>query len=195
MQKAVPVGEGAMAALLGLEVEAAQAVAAESAKTPDGKTEVCQVANDNGGGQVVISGAKAAIDRSLDIAKTKGAKRAIPLPVSAPFHCALMKPAADVMAEALGETTMVPPRVPLVANVTASAVSDPLTIRDLLVQQVTAMVRWRESCLYMKEQGVTTLVELGAGKVLTGLAKRIHPDLTGVSLQTPADIETFAKTL
>jgi [acyl-carrier-protein] S-malonyltransferase len=195
MQQAVPVGEGAMAALMGLDVEAAQAVAAEAAKTPEGGTEVCQAANDNGGGQVVISGAKAAIDRSLDIAKAKGAKRAILLPVSAPFHCALMKPAADVMAEALANTTMLPPRVPLVANVTATAVSDPLTIRDQLVQQVTAMVRWRECCLFMKSQGVATLVELGAGKVLTGLAKRIDPELTGLSVQTPADIEAFAKTL
>jgi len=195
MQKAVPVGEGAMAALLGLDVDAAKAVAAEAAKAPDGKTEVCQPANDNGGGQVVISGAKAAIDRSLEIAKSKGAKRAIPLPVSAPFHCALMQPAADAMAEALSRTAMAPPRVPLVANVTASAVSDPATIKDLLVQQVTAMVRWRESCLYMKDQGVTTLVELGAGKVLTGLAKRIDPELSGVSAQTPADIEALVKTL
>jgi [acyl-carrier-protein] S-malonyltransferase len=194
MQKAVPVGDGAMAALLGLDTEAAQAVAAEATKAPDGKTEVCQAANDNGPGQVVVSGAKAAVERALEIAKTKGAKRAILLPVSAPFHCALMKPAADAMAEALERTTMAPPRVPLVANVTASAVSDPLIIRDLLVQQVTSMVRWREGCLYMKGQGVTTLVELGAGKVLTGLAKRIDPELSGVSVQTPADIETIAKT-
>ncbi len=195
MQKAVPVGEGAMAALLGLDLEAAQAVAAEAAKAPDGATQVCETANDNGGGQVVVSGAKAAIERALEIAKSKGAKRAILLPVSAPFHCALMKPAADAMAEALSRTTMTPPRVPLVANVTAAAISDPLAIRDLLVKQVTSMVRWRESCLYMKAQGVTTLVELGAGKVLTGLAKRIDSELAGVSVQTPADIEAFAKTL
>jgi [acyl-carrier-protein] S-malonyltransferase len=196
MQKAVPVGTGAMAALLGLDLEAAQAVAAEAAKDPEtGKDEVCQAANDNAPGQVVVSGAKAAVERALTIAKTKGAKRAILLPVSAPFHCALMKPAADAMAEALGQTTMAPPVIPVVANVTASAVSDPQTIRDLLVQQVTAMVRWRESCLYMKAQGVTTLVELGAGKVLTGLAKRIDGDLTGVAINGPADIEAFAKTL
>jgi [acyl-carrier-protein] S-malonyltransferase len=195
MQKAVPVGEGAMAALLGLDVEAAQAVAAEAAKTPEGGTEICQAANDNAPGQVVVSGAKAAVERAVEIAKTKGAKRAILLPVSAPFHCALMKPAADVMAKALAETTMTPPRVPLVANVTASAVSDPLTIREQLVQQVTAMVRWRECCLFMKSQGVATLVELGTGKVLTGLAKRIDPELAGLSVQTPADIEAFAKTL
>jgi [acyl-carrier-protein] S-malonyltransferase len=195
MQKAVPVGEGAMAALLGLDVEAAQAVAAEAAKTPEGGTEICQAANDNAPGQVVVSGAKAAVERAVEIAKTKGAKRAILLPVSAPFHCALMKPAADVMAKALAETTMTPPRVPLVANVTASAVSDPLTIREQLVQQVTAMVRWRECCLFMKSQGVATLVELGTGKVLTGLAKRIDPELAGLSVQTPAEIEAFAKTL
>lgn len=195
MQKAVPVGEGAMAAILGLDVEAAQAAAAEAAKAPDGTTEVCQAANDNAPGQVVLSGAKAAVDRAIEIAKGKGAKRAIALPVSAPFHCALMKPAADAMAEALARTTMAPPRVPLVANVTAAAVSDPVTIRDLLVQQVTAMVRWRESCLYMKGRGVDTLVELGSGKVLTGLARRIDAELTGMSVQTPADIEAFIKTL
>lgn len=195
MQKAVPVGEGAMAAILGPETEIVQAAAAEAAKAPDGTTEVCQVANDNAPGQVVVSGAKAAVERAIEIAKKKGAKRAILLPVSAPFHCALMKPAADAMAEALAGTAMAPPRVPLVANVTAAAVSDPATIRDLLVQQVTAMVRWRESCLHMKGRGVATVVELGAGKVLTGLAKRIDPELTGVSVQTPADIEAFVKTL
>lgn len=194
MQKAVPVGDGAMAAVLGLDVEAVQAIAAEAAKAPDGTTEVCQSANDNAPGQVVLSGAKAAVGRAIDIAKSKG-KRAIPLPVSAPFHCAMMKPAADAMAEALAQTTMAPPRVPLVANVTAAAVSDPATIRELLIQQVTAMVRWRESCLYMKGHGVDTVVELGAGKVLTGLAKRIDPELAGVALNTPADIDAFMKTL
>ena len=195
MQKAVPVGEGAMAAILGPDVEVVAAAAAEATKAPDGTTEVCQVANDNAPGQVVVSGARAAVERAIDIAKKKGAKRAILLPVSAPFHCALMQPAADAMAEALGRTTMAPPRVPLVANVTAAAVSDPVTIRDLLVQQVTAMVRWRESCVHMKSRGVDTVVELGAGKVLTGLAKRIDPELAGVSVQTPAEIEAFVKTL
>lgn len=195
MQKAVPVGDGAMAAMLGLDVEQAQAAAAEATKAPDGTTEVCQAANDNAPGQVVVSGAKAAVERAIEIAKRKGAKRAILLPVSAPFHCGLMRPAADAMAEALANTTMAPPRVPLVANVTAVAVSDPATIRDLLVQQVTAMVRWRESCLYMKSRGVDTVVELGAGKVLTGLAKRIDPELAGVSVQTPAEIEALVKTL
>lgn len=195
MQKAVPVGTGAMAALLGLDLEGAQAVAKEAAKNPEGKDEVVQTANDNAPGQVVVSGAKAAVERALEIAKTKGARRAILLPVSAPFHCALMQPAADAMAEALERTTMAPPLVPLVANVTASAVSDPLTIRDLLVKQVTAMVRWRECALYMKGQGVTTLVEMGAGKVLTGLAKRIDGELSGIAINGPADIEAFAKTL
>jgi [acyl-carrier-protein] S-malonyltransferase len=195
MQKAVPVGEGAMAALLGLDLEVAQTVAAEASKAPDGATQVCQTANDNAPGQVVVSGAKPAVERAVELAKTKGGRRAILLPVSAPFHCALMKPAADAMGEALERITMTPPRVPLVANVTAAAASDPVTIRELLVQQVTAMVRWRESCLYMKGQGVTTLVEIGAGKVLTGLAKRIDPELAGVSVQTPADIEAFVKTL
>jgi [acyl-carrier-protein] S-malonyltransferase len=194
MQKAVPVGTGAMAAMLGLDVEAVQAIAAEAMTAPDGTTEVCQAANDNAPGQVVVSGAKAAIERAVEIAKRKG-KRAIPLPVSAPFHCAMMQPAADAMAEALARTTLAPPRIPLVANVTAAAVSDPVTIRDLLVQQVTAMVRWRECCLYMKGRGVDTVVELGAGKVLTGLAKRIDPGLTGVAVNTPADVDAFVKTL
>jgi [acyl-carrier-protein] S-malonyltransferase len=194
MQKAVPVGDGAMAAVLGLDADAVQAIAAEATKAPDGTTETCQVANDNAPGQVVVSGAKAAVGRAVEIAKAKG-KRAIPLPVSAPFHCAMMKPAADAMAEALSRTTMAPPRVPLVANVTAQAVSDPVIIQDLLVQQVTALVRWRESCLYMKGRGVDTVVELGAGKVLTGLAKRIDSELAGVTVNTPGDIDAFMKTL
>ncbi|MBL8834998.1 MAG: ACP S-malonyltransferase [Alphaproteobacteria bacterium] len=190
MQKAVPVGEGAMAALLGLDLPAAEAVAAEAAQG-----EVCSAANDNAPGQVVVSGARSAVERALEIAKSKGARRAILLPVSAPFHCALMAPAADVMREALAAVAIRPPAVPLVANVIASAVSDPGEIRELLVKQVTAMVRWRECALYMKSQGVSTLVELGAGRVLTGLAKRIDPDLTGVAINGPADIEAFAKTL
>jgi len=194
MQKAVPVGDGAMAAVLGLDVDAVQAIASEATKAPDGTTEICEVGNDNAPGQVVVSGAKAAVARAVDIAKAKG-KRALPLPVSAPFHCAMMKPAADAMAEALARTTLAPPRVPLVANVTAVAVSDPATIGDLLVRQVTAMVRWRESCLFMKGRGVDTVVELGAGKVLTGLAKRIDPELAGVAVNTPADIDAFVKTL
>ncbi len=191
MQKAVPVGTGAMAALLGLDLEAAQAVAREAATGG----EVCDAANDNAPGQVVVSGAKAAVERAIEIAKGKGAKRAILLPVSAPFHCALMQPAADVMAEALAKTTILSPRIPIVANVLATAVEDPDTIRGLLVEQVTAMVRWRESVLYMKAQGVDALVELGAGKVLSGLARRIDPDVTGVSVQTPADIDAFVKSI
>lgn len=195
MQAAVPVGEGAMAALLGLDAPAAEEVAAEARKSPDGKDEVCDFANDNAPGQVVVSGAKAAVERALDIAKAKGAKRAVLLPVSAPFHCALMKPAADAMAEALANTKMAPPKVPLVANVTAAQVSDPETIRDLLVKQVTGRVRWRECVSYMKVQGVAQLYELGAGKVLSGLVKRIEPDVVGTALNGPADIEAFAKTL
>jgi [acyl-carrier-protein] S-malonyltransferase len=190
MQKAVPVGEGAMAALLGLSLEDAQAVAAEAAQG-----EVCEAANDNAPGQVVISGAKAAIDRAIEIAKGKGCKRAMPLPVSAPFHCALMAPAAEVMAEALSKVTIAVPCVPLVANVRAERVSDPAVIRQLLVEQVTGSVRWREGVLHMAENGVTELVELGAGKVLAGLAKRIHGDLTARSIQGPADVEAFAKDL
>jgi [acyl-carrier-protein] S-malonyltransferase len=196
MQKAVPVGEGAMAALLGLDLAAAQDVAKAARTDPEtGADDVCDCANDNAPGQVVVSGAKAAVERAVEIAKTKGAKRAMLLPVSAPFHCALMQPAADAMAEALANVRMAPPRVPLVANVTAAAAHDAATIAKLLVQQVTGMVRWRECVSFMKQQGVTQLYELGAGKVLTGLAKRIEPDLAATALGGPADIEAFAKTL
>ncbi len=190
MQKAVPVGQGAMAALLGAELEQAQAIAADAAQN-----EVCAVANDNSSGQVVISGHAEAIDRAIVIAAERGLKRTVRLPVSAPFHCPLMQPAADAMAEALAAVTINAPAVPVVANVTASAVSDPNEIRRLLVEQVTGMVRWRESVLYMKEQGVDTLVELGSGKVLSGLAKRIDKELAGTSVQGPADVESFLKTL
>ena len=189
MQKAVPVGEGAMAALLGLDVDAALEVASEAS----GGGEICAAANDNAPGQVVVSGHRAAVERAIEIAKTKGAKRAMMLPVSAPFHCPLMKPAADVMAEALARVTIVSPSVPVIANVTAATVVDPDEIRRLLVEQVTAMVRWRESVHVMKDAGVDTLIELGAGKVLSGLAKRIDPELTGISVQTPQDIEEFLK--
>ncbi|NUB15746.1 ACP S-malonyltransferase [Azospirillum brasilense] len=195
MQKAVPVGQGAMAALLGAELEQAQAIAADAAKTPAGQDEVCTVANDNSSGQVVISGHAEAIERAIVIAAERGLKRTVRLPVSAPFHCPLMQPAADAMAEALANVTIGAPAVPVVANVTASAVSDPNEIRRLLVEQVTGMVRWRESVLYMKEQGVDTLVELGSGKVLSGLAKRIDKELAGTSVQGPADVESFLKTL
>ncbi|PKQ09555.1 MAG: [acyl-carrier-protein] S-malonyltransferase [Alphaproteobacteria bacterium HGW-Alphaproteobacteria-12] len=190
MQRAVPVGEGAMAAMLGLDFDVAVEVAAEAAQG-----EVCAAANDNAPGQVVISGSRAAVERAAEIAKGRGAKRAMLLPVSAPFHCALMQPAADAMAAALAEADIKAPAVPLVANVTASRVSDPATIRKLLVEQVTGMVRWRESVLYMAENGVTGLVEVGAGKVLSGLAKRITKDLEAVSIGLPADVEAFVKSL
>jgi len=190
MQAAVPVGEGAMAAMLGLSFEDAQAVAAEAAGD-----EVCSAANDNADGQVVISGSKAAVERAAVLAKEKGAKRAMLLPVSAPFHCALMQPAADAMAEALASVDMKAPSVPVVANVTASAVSDPDQIRKLLVEQVTGMVRWRESVKYLAAQGVTELVETGAGKVLTGLTRRIDKSVGGAAIGTPADITSFLETL
>jgi [acyl-carrier-protein] S-malonyltransferase len=183
MQKAVPVGVGAMAALLGLDYEAAVAVAAEASQG-----QVCQAANDNGGGQVVVSGDKAAVERALEIAKTKGAKRAMLLPVSAPFHCRLMQPAADAMAEALAGVAINRPKVPLVSNVLASAVTDPDEIRKRLIEQVTGTVRWRESVAYMAGQGVTHFLEIGAGKVLSGLVKRIADGAVGVSVGGPGDI-------
>jgi [acyl-carrier-protein] S-malonyltransferase len=189
MQEAVPVGEGAMAALLGLDLEAAQAVAEEARAGSEGKDEVCQAANDNAPGQVVISGHTAAVERACEIAKAKGAKRALLLPVSAPFHCSLMAPAADVMAEALAAVVVAMPEVPLVANVTASHLSDPEEIRRKLVEQVTGMVRWRESVAYMAAQGVETVIELGAGKVLTGLNKRIDRTLAAHGAETPQEIE------
>jgi [acyl-carrier-protein] S-malonyltransferase len=190
MQKAVPVGVGAMAALLGAEFEQAQDIAAAAAQG-----EVCEAANDNASGQVVVSGHKTAIERAIAIAAERGIKRAMLLPVSAPFHCALMQPAADAMAEALAKVAMKAPRVPLVANVTAGRVADPDDIRALLVRQVTGTVRWRESVLFMKSQGVDTLVELGAGKVLSGLAKRIDKEVSGTAVGTPADIDAFLKSL
>jgi len=193
MQRAVPVGEGAMAALLGLDLKTATAVADEAASLSQG--DICTTANDNANGQVVISGSRAAIERSLDIAKAHGAKRSVLLPVSAPFHCALMAPAAEVMAEALASVRMRRPAVPLVANVTAEDVEDAAVIRRLLVEQVTGMVRWREGVLYMKDKGVDTLLEVGAGKVLAGLTRRIDRDLAAVSIGTPDDIDTFLKTL
>jgi [acyl-carrier-protein] S-malonyltransferase len=189
MQKAVPVGEGAMAALLGLDLDQAQEVAGEASANG----EICAAANDNAPGQVVVSGHKAAVERAIVLAKAKGAKRALMLPVSAPFHCPLMKPAAEVMAEALSKVTVKSPAVPVIANVTASTVVDPDEIRRLLVEQVTGLVRWRESVHLMKDAGVDTLIECGAGKVLTGLTKRIDGDLTGISLQSPQDIEDFIK--
>lgn len=187
MQRAVPVGKGAMAALLGLHLDMARAVAEEA-----GQGEVCQVANDNAPGQVVVSGAIGAIERAVEIAKARGAKRALLLPVSAPFHCSLMHPAAEVMAEALGEVSIKPPSVPLIANVLARPIEDPEEIRARLVEQVTGMVRWTESVAWLTSEGeVTQLVEIGAGKVLTGLAKRIAPEAKALSLNSPADIEAF----
>jgi [acyl-carrier-protein] S-malonyltransferase len=190
MQKAVPVGVGAMAALLGLDVDQALDIAGQAS----GNGEICAAANDNAPGQVVVSGHKAAVERAIELAKGKGAKRAMLLPVSAPFHCPLMKPAADVMAEALAKVAIKSPAVPVIANVTAATVVDPDEIRRLLVEQVTGMVRWRESVQVMKDAGVDTLIELGSGKVLAGLTKRINGDLTGLSVGTPQDIEAFLKT-
>ena len=183
MQKAVPVGVGAMAALLGLDYETAVAVANEAALG-----QVCQAANDNGGGQVVVSGDKAAVDRAVEIAKARGAKRAMLLPVSAPFHCKLMQPAADVMAEALAGVVIKPPAAPLVSNVLASAITDPEEIRRRLVEQVTGTVRWRESVAYMASHGVTRFLEIGAGKVLSGLVKRIADGAAGTAVGAPAEI-------
>jgi [acyl-carrier-protein] S-malonyltransferase len=187
MQKAVPVGVGAMAALLGLDLDQARDVAARA--SADG--EVCTAANDNAPGQVVVSGHKAAVDRAIALAAELGAKRSILLPVSAPFHCPLMAPAAEAMRAALAEVEIKAPAVPVVANVTAAPVTAPDEIRRLLVEQVTGTVRWRESVLYMKSAGVQELVELGSGKVLAGLAKRIDRDLVAVSLQTPEEIEAW----
>ncbi|MEQ8194685.1 MAG: ACP S-malonyltransferase [Rhodospirillales bacterium] len=188
MQKAVPVGEGAMAALLGLELDDAGAIAAEAGG-------ICVVANDNAPGQIVISGETEAVERAVAIAAERGGKRSIMLPVSAPFHCPMMAPAADTMASALADVVMAPPSVPLIANVTASTVEGPDEIRKLLIEQVTARVRWRESVLKMKEEGIETLVEIGAGKVLSGMTRRIDRDLKSANIGAPEDIEAFVKTL
>ena len=194
MQTAVPVGEGAMAALMGVELTLAQEIASEATRdTYDGS--VCVAANDNAPGQVVISGNRTAVQRAIDIAGLRGAKRSILLPVSGPFHCPLMAPVANVMDNALANVQMQAPKIPLISNVSASEVAEPEEIRRLLVQQVTGMVRWRESVLYMCAQGVVELVEVGAGKVLSGLAKRIDRRLSGLSVGTPAGIEGFAKAL
>ncbi len=190
MQRAVPVGEGAMAALIGADLEEAQAIARDAAKG-----EVCAVANDNAPGQVVVSGHKSAVERAVALAAERGIKRSIMLPVSAPFHSPLMQPAAEEMAEALAETRILPPVVPLIANVTAQPVKEPETIRRLLVEQVTGLVRWRESVLAMKAAGVDRVIELGAGKVLSGLVKRIDRDLAAASAGTPEELEAVAKGL
>ncbi|MCC2097131.1 MAG: ACP S-malonyltransferase [Hyphomicrobiales bacterium] len=186
MQDAVPVGQGAMAALLGVELDVAQDVASEAAQG-----QVCEIANDNGGGQVVLSGAREAIERAAEIAKAKGARRALLLPVSAPFHCAMMEPAARAMAQALSEVQISAPRVPLVTNVTAAPETDPAAIRDNLVRQVTGTVRWRECMAAMAQAGVDSFYEIGAGKVLSGLVKRIAPEATGQAIGNPADIAAF----
>jgi [acyl-carrier-protein] S-malonyltransferase len=186
MQAAVPVGQGGMTALIGTDIDQAREIAKEAAQG-----EVLEVANDNGGGQVVVSGHKAAAERVIEIAKAKGVKRALPLPVSAPFHSPLMEPAAEIMREALALVTVNTPKPPVVANMTAQAETDPDTIRKLLVQQVTGTVRWRESVAYMAQNGVTRFVELGSGKVLAGLVKRIAEGVEGQSVGTPDDIAAF----
>ena len=190
MQRAVPVGEGAMAALLGLEIEVAREVAAEAAGR-----QICTVANDNSPGQIVVSGHREAVDRAIELAAERGARRSIMLPVSAPFHCALMHPAAEIMAEALEEAVWQAPAVPLVANVTAAPTRDPGEIKELLVEQVTQMVRWRETVLLFAANQVEEVVEIGAGRVLAGLTKRIDRELMAVSVGTPPDIETLVKRL
>ncbi len=196
MQKATPPGTGAMAALLGAELDQAQAICAAAAVDPvTGKREVVEVANDNGGGQIVISGHAAAVDRAIEGAKAAGVKRAMKLPVSAPFHCALMAPAADAMAEALDRAPMAAPQVAVVANVTAAKATDPAVIRDLLVRQVTGTVRWRECILAMGAMGCDRFVEIGSGKVLTGLMKRLMPEARAEAIGTPAEIEAFLKSL
>src|SRR5262245_5188844 len=186
MQVAVPVGVGAMAALIGVDFDAAAAIAAEAAEG-----EIVQAANDNGGGRVVVSGHRAAVERAVEVAKAKGVRRAMMLPVSGPFHSALMQPAADVMAQALAKVSIKPPAVPLVANVLAKPVTDPALIVRGLVEQVTGTVRWRESIAHMAGQGVTTFYEVGSGKVLSGLVKRIAEGATGVSIGTPEDVGAF----
>jgi [acyl-carrier-protein] S-malonyltransferase len=186
MQDAVPIGVGAMAALLGLDFATVSNLSADAAQG-----DVCQAANDNGGGQVVVSGAKAAVERAIELAKAKGAKRAVMLPVSAPFHCALMRPAAEAMAQALADVDIKPPAVPLVANVTARAITAPEETAQRLVEQVTGTVRWRESVEFMAGEGVTTFYEVGAGKVLSGLVKRIAPGAIGIAIGTPEDVVAF----
>lgn len=190
MQAAVPVGKGAMAAILGLGLEDVEAVAADAAED-----QVCDVANDNSDGQVVVSGDTDAVERAVEIAKERGARKAMMLTVSAPFHCSLLDPAADIMTYALASANITTPNPPVVANVTAAPVSDPDDIRNLLVEQVTSRVRWRECVLAMRDQGVDELCEIGPGKVLTGLNRRIDRELTGRGIGTPEDIEEFLATL
>jgi [acyl-carrier-protein] S-malonyltransferase len=195
MQQAVPVGAGAMAALIGLDAETARVVAAKAACAGIEHDEVCALANDNAPGQAVVSGHRCAVERAIAIAREHGARRSVMLPVSAPFHSPLLMPAADAMAGALARVALRSPAAPLVANVTARPVDDPAAIRRLLVQQVTAVVRWRESVLFLAEAGVAEVVEIGAGRVLAGLVKRIAPDLAARSVATPADVEALAAAL
>lgn len=190
MQSAVPVGKGAMAAVIGMGFDALEGVVADASSG-----EICVIANDNAPGQIVISGDVAAVERAMSLASERGARKSVALPVSAPFHCPLMQPASDVMAEALAGISMSKPDVPLMANVTAALTEDPEEIRNLLIQQVTGQVRWRESTLNIEKNGVQTIVEIGSGKVLTGLTRRIAPELGMVNLSTPQDIETYIKTL
>ena len=190
MQEAVPPGQGAMLALLGAEIEAAQRLAAAAAEG-----EVSQVANDNAPGQIVISGTKSAMDRAVKLAPEHGIRRAVPLPVSAPFHCALMQPAADRMADALEELTLNPPLAPIVSNVMAAPVTDPAEIKSLLVRQVTGVVRWRESVAYMVDHGAETLFEIGAGRVLTGIAKRVRAKADARSIGSPDEVNAFGEWL
>jgi [acyl-carrier-protein] S-malonyltransferase len=192
MQKAVPVGVGAMAAILGLDYDDVKKIADEAS---GGADNVCQAANDNSPGQVVVSGHKGAVEAAIALATERGAKKAIALPVSAPFHCSLMAPAAQRMATALADTNIRPPCVPIITNITASAISEPSDIRRLLVDQITGSVRWRESVLWMGENDVTEMVELGAGKVLSGLVRRINRDIEASSVGTPEQIEAFIQSL
>jgi [acyl-carrier-protein] S-malonyltransferase len=191
MQRAVPVGEGAMAAIIGLDFAQVSAIATQAASDLYLQGAICQAANDNGGGQVVISGTKAAVERAMELAKLKGAKRALPLPVSAPFHCALMQPAAEAMAAALANVEIKAPVVPLIANVSAAAIENPQDIRTGLVAQVTGAVRWRESVLTMEREGVVRFVELGAGKVLSGLIRRIAEGATTLNVSAPGDVAAY----
>ncbi len=198
MQRAAPVGDGAMAAVLGLPIDDVVAVAEEARRSGDealgADHGVCAAANDNAPGQVVISGDAAAVERAVTLAKARGARRAIVLDVSAPFHCSLMRPAADEMAEVLAEVPIAPPLTPVVSNVSARGESDPETLRGLLIEQVTKMVRWRESVEFLRDQGTETLIELGAGRVLTGLVRRIDRDLNGIAVGSPRDVEDVLKT-
>jgi [acyl-carrier-protein] S-malonyltransferase len=188
MQAAVPVGKGAMAALLGADLVLAREISVAASQAEGG---VCEIANDNGGGQVVISGSRQTIEKAIDISKEKGVKRAVLLPVSAPFHCTLMEPAARAMAQALAQTAINIPVTPVVANVTALPVTDPETIRELLVKQVTGAVRWRECISYMADHGVTKFVECGSGKVLSGLLKRIAPEASCLSVGLPSELDAY----